>query len=550
MVATRAAARKQQGAEPAPPANTLKAPPKRAGRKKAAPEPETEPEPKPKRAAAAAKPAAKATTKAAAKPAAKTKKAEPKTEPAPEPKKAAAKPRKAAAASKKVAAEPKKAAPAKKAAVPKQKAAPKPKAPARAGKRATRATVPEPSPEPAAIASPEAAKEEPAELPAETFPEPDIVMEEAPVAEAVENLEPVISPQAAQTPEPEPPVAIIAMPALSLFPPPSLSAPMPSPSVPVSSSPAPISPLAAPVSSPPARLPSLAAPVSVSPVPRPAFFPAPIPSLSAPVMTQPESPIKSALRSPQKAEESPKKKTVTFNAHPYSAFESSLLVADGPLTDTIFYLDIKSRGRSENHIFVGLLEDMGAQVIRSWESKYVGPTHVLFKEGSPETLQKVIASNGTVKCVNVGFAIDCEKHNKRMDESDYLVDLQPAAVPKTPEATNKRLAYTPARTPSHFFSLKTPSTGLSTPTTPTSSEWDRSILYSEIDDKENAPADSPPKPVQRSAPAKPQTMFNWIGKSPIKPMTVARPLASAARKRKLENFGGITMAPPKKLRFD
>jgi hypothetical protein len=267
-------------------------------------------------------------------------------------------------------------------------------------------------------------------------------------------------------------------------------------------------------------------------------------------MAQPASPIKSALRSPKKGEESPKKKTVSFNAHPYSPFESSLLVPDGPLTDTIFYLDIKSRGRSENHLFGGLLEDMGAQVIMSWESKHVAPTHVLFKEGAPETLEKVLASKGAVHCVNVGFAIDCEKHNKRMNESDYLVDLQPTPVPKTPERSARKPFYTPARTPSQYFNLKTPSTVLSTPTTPNSSEWERSIL-SDGDDKENTtPLASPPKPIQRSAPAKPQAMFNWISKSPIKPLTVVRPLASAARKRKFENFGGITMAPPKKLRFD
>jgi hypothetical protein len=292
-----------------------------------------------------------------------------------------------------------------------------------------------------------------------------------------------------------------------------------------------------------------------APMPSLSLFPAPTlsrPTDIPPVFNIPEveSPIKSILRSPLKKEESPSKKTVTFNTHPYSAVD--ILVTDGPLTDTLWFLDVNStihsRRKSENHIFVGLLEDLGAQVMYKWEKHQTPPTHVLFKDGATETLEKVVASNGTVKCVNVGFALDCEKHNKRMDESDYLVDLKPARVIKTPSPVRKRLFFTPARTPSHLFA--TPSTILSTPTTPTSSEYNRSIIYSDVDDKENTTPSPPAKPVQQSAPAKPQSMFSWLNKSPIKPMTVARPMASAARKRRFESIGGITMAPPKKLRFE
>ncbi|KAF2279546.1 uncharacterized protein EI97DRAFT_179042 [Westerdykella ornata] len=279
-------------------------------------------------------------------------------------------------------------------------------------------------------------------------------------------------------------------------------------------------------------------------------LPRPVLAISAiAAMPLSESPIKSALRSPVKLDTSPKKKTVTFNAPQSQTVDTSLLVSDGPLSETTFFLDIRSRGRIENHVFAGLLEDLGARVISTWESHRPNPTHVLFKDGLLETLEKVVATKGAVKCVNVGFALDCEKHNKRMDESDYLVNLEPAR-PKTPSPIRRRFAFTPARTPSQFFHSQTPSTVLSTPTTPNSSEWERSIIYDEYVDKENATSLSPPKGAPRSCPPKRQVMSSWLKQSPIKPATVVRPLAASARKRRFESFGGITMAAPKKLRFD
>jgi hypothetical protein len=258
------------------------------------------------------------------------------------------------------------------------------------------------------------------------------------------------------------------------------------------------------------------------------------------------SPIKSAMRSPQK--ESPQKKSVTFNAHPYSAFDSSLLITDGPLSGTIFYVDVQSNGKAQNHLFVGLLEDLGAQVIANWNSDYIGLTHVLFKDGSPATLQKVKATNGAVKCVNIGWAIDCEKNNKRMDEADYAVNLNQAPVPISTPAP-KRIAWTPARTPSQFFNFQTPSSVPATPPTPNSSEWERSLTIDDLNDKENKDPSPISKPIQQTCPAKPQSLVaSILRQSPIKfslaPKTVARPM-----KRKLETFGGISMAPPKKPRF-
>ncbi|KAK3062014.1 hypothetical protein LTS18_004982 [Coniosporium uncinatum] len=57
-------------------------------------------------------------------------------------------------------------------------------------------------------------------------------------------------------------------------------------------------------------------------------------------------------------------------------------------------------------------------------------THVLFKDGDDRTLEKVIASNGGVQCVNVGWAVDCERFNARLPEKSYLIDL--TRIPGSP----------------------------------------------------------------------------------------------------------------------
>ncbi|KAF2795694.1 hypothetical protein K505DRAFT_323879 [Melanomma pulvis-pyrius CBS 109.77] len=279
------------------------------------------------------------------------------------------------------------------------------------------------------------------------------------------------------------------------------------------------------------------------------------------------SPVKSALRSPKKLEAKTPKKSVTWTA-PQDDFESSLLVQDGPLTGTVFYVDVASNGKSQNHLFTGLLEDLGAQVVRDWSGNNMGLTHVLFKDGSPTTLEKVLATHGDIKCVNVGWALDCEKDKKKVDETSYLVNLLPSNAPIQPKkAINP---YTPARTPSRFLlddeeSVASVASVASLPNTPTSSEWDRSIVYDEKEnDKENSFTSSSflakiTKKGLQSCPPKAQTDMKLSGylnkspmKTPLKPsylkMTPIRPWTSA--KRKAENIGGITMAPPKRLRWD
>ena len=119
------------------------------------------------------------------------------------------------------------------------------------------------------------------------------------------------------------------------------------------------------------------------------------------------SPIKSSLRSPEKRLD-PKtpKKTVTWQTTPQAKSPELFLAKDGPLTGTVVFVDVKSEGKDMANLFVPLLEDLGAQTVPNWTSNSLGITHVLFKDGSRVTLDKVIASNGTVKCVNIGWAME------------------------------------------------------------------------------------------------------------------------------------------------
>ena len=48
---------------------------------------------------------------------------------------------------------------------------------------------------------------------------------------------------------------------------------------------------------------------------------------------------------------------------------------------------------------------------------------MLFKDGDLMTLEKVVASNGAVKAVNIGWVLDCERERTKVDEVGYLIDL-------------------------------------------------------------------------------------------------------------------------------
>ncbi|KAJ4374023.1 hypothetical protein N0V83_002762 [Neocucurbitaria cava] len=266
------------------------------------------------------------------------------------------------------------------------------------------------------------------------------------------------------------------------------------------------------------------------------------------------SPMKSALRSPQKMDAKTPKKAVTWD----DPEESDLFLYDGLLQGMTFYVDVTSNGREQNYLFSSLLEDLGAKVVSDFAVK--GISHVLYKDGNNSTLKKVLASKGAIKCVNVGWVLDCEEKRMRMDETPYLVDLS-TAIPSSPIPTTTMKPFTPARTPSKY--ALPPSQCNSAPTTPTSSEFDRSFNH---DDKENcelgiffdAPDDM--KPAPRTLPHKKSTFLfsrspiktpskpSFLSNTPVKPMS-AMPF-STSKKRSAESvFTSTSIGPPKKLRL-
>ncbi|KAH7321400.1 hypothetical protein B0I35DRAFT_511092 [Stachybotrys elegans] len=90
-----------------------------------------------------------------------------------------------------------------------------------------------------------------------------------------------------------------------------------------------------------------------------------------------------------------------------------------------------SEGSDASGIFIELLEQMGARCVKSWswspngsgnDSSKVGITHVVYKDGSKRTMERVREANGVVHCVGVSWVLDCERENKWLDEAAYYID--------------------------------------------------------------------------------------------------------------------------------
>jgi hypothetical protein len=93
----------------------------------------------------------------------------------------------------------------------------------------------------------------------------------------------------------------------------------------------------------------------------------------------------------------------------------------------VFTLD----GASASAPFISLLQRLGAKTTKSWSERV---THVIFKDGSPTTLQRVRLNNKEVEssgkgfpvhCVNSRWVSDCDATGSRVDEDDdaYAVDV-------------------------------------------------------------------------------------------------------------------------------
>ncbi|PFH56599.1 hypothetical protein XA68_16270 [Ophiocordyceps unilateralis] len=103
------------------------------------------------------------------------------------------------------------------------------------------------------------------------------------------------------------------------------------------------------------------------------------------------------------------------------------------LQGAVVFVDVHTdEGGDASAIFVELLGQMGARCVKTWHwspdegelssQSNVGITHVVFKDGSKRTLEKVRAAGGLVRCVGANWVLDCERQGQRLDEAPYIVD--------------------------------------------------------------------------------------------------------------------------------
>ncbi|KAK3674927.1 hypothetical protein LTR78_005271 [Recurvomyces mirabilis] len=103
-----------------------------------------------------------------------------------------------------------------------------------------------------------------------------------------------------------------------------------------------------------------------------------------------------------------------------------------PLKAVVAMVEVYTlEGASASAPFIALLHRLGAKTTKVWNERV---THVVFKDGSPTTLQRVRLHNkgvgesgtgSTIYCVNSRWVTDCDTESKRVEESDeaYVVDV-------------------------------------------------------------------------------------------------------------------------------
>lgn len=248
------------------------------------------------------------------------------------------------------------------------------------------------------------------------------------------------------------------------------------------------------------------------------------------------TPAKSALRSPFKKPFGSPKKSVAWATEPtqariieepqqpqtpkvvHHAADTDVNIPrpdDGLLNGTVFFVDVRTAdGDDAGDLFIPLLEEMGAKIVSDWDSNI---SHVLFKDGDSETLEKVFATNGAVKAVNIGWVLDCERFNKWVAEDEYLVEVSrllggsPARNLFAPSVANTPARATPAKsafgTPFALMSLTPKGKPTLSPFADITPK--PSTPIADAEDKENTP---------------PTQLF----KTPTKPSTPAVTVAGAA----------------------
>ncbi|KAL4796770.1 hypothetical protein BDV19DRAFT_360383, partial [Aspergillus venezuelensis] len=146
-----------------------------------------------------------------------------------------------------------------------------------------------------------------------------------------------------------------------------------------------------------------------------------------------ELPRRSVSAQPQRA------RSASRSVSPSKTPRKQVAAYGNHLRGAVVFVDVHTtEGEDASGIFIELLQSMGARCIRNWswnprmsvsleESEglvngKVGITHVVFKDGGVRTLEKVRQAGGLVKCVGVGWVLDCEREGKWVDEVQYAVD--------------------------------------------------------------------------------------------------------------------------------
>ncbi|GAB7355842.1 hypothetical protein MBLNU459_g6504t1 [Dothideomycetes sp. NU459] len=139
----------------------------------------------------------------------------------------------------------------------------------------------------------------------------------------------------------------------------------------------------------------------------------------APQRSQTPQPLKTPVKTPLKAP------GATPGPYPMTPHPQQPLQSVTALVE-VFTLD----GSSASGPFIALLHRLGARTTKTWSERV---THVVFKDGSPATLQKVRLANkdaaaGTGKelfCVNSRWVTDCDREGRKQDErsAEYAVDV-------------------------------------------------------------------------------------------------------------------------------
>ncbi|KAL3443449.1 hypothetical protein BJX65DRAFT_197083 [Aspergillus insuetus] len=135
----------------------------------------------------------------------------------------------------------------------------------------------------------------------------------------------------------------------------------------------------------------------------------------------------------------PRSRTPSRSASPSKTPRKQVAAYNYCLRGAVVYVDVHTtEGEDASGLFIEALQEMGARCVKNWswnpraslspeetaepKEGRVGITHVVFKDGGVRTLEKVRAAAGLVKCVGVGWVLDCERENKWLDETPYAVD--------------------------------------------------------------------------------------------------------------------------------